>query len=128
MQSFPEAYAKGDPLGTQSIWGWHSFPNTENLKIEEAYKTYDLEGRKISYTVQGKEPAAKKAVEYFRVNQHRLQLGNIGLEIKKKDGSLATAGDIKDINQKAFALTASTSCTSIGKFLPISRAPNSVMA
>jgi hypothetical protein len=100
MQSFPESYAKGVPLGTQSIWGWHSFPNTENLKIEEAYKTYDLEGRKISYTVQGKEPAAKKAVEYFRVNQHRLQLGNIGLEIKKKDGSLATAADIKSINQQ----------------------------
>ena len=38
MQSFPEAYAKGIPLGTQSVWGWHSFPNTENLKIEEAQK------------------------------------------------------------------------------------------
>jgi hypothetical protein len=100
LQSFPEAYAKGVPLGTQSVWGWHSFPNTENLKVEEAQKTYELEGRKISYTVQPKEAAAKKAVEYFRVNQHRLQLGNIGLEIKKKDGSLATAVDIKDINQR----------------------------
>jgi protein-glucosylgalactosylhydroxylysine glucosidase len=100
MQSFPEAYAKGVPLGTQSVWGWHSFPNTENLKVEEAQKTYLLEGRKISYTIQPKEPEAKKAVEYFRVNQHRLQLGNIGLEIKKKDGSLATAGDIKNINQQ----------------------------
>ncbi|TMI64517.1 MAG: hypothetical protein E6H07_00955 [Bacteroidetes bacterium] len=101
MQSFPEAYAKGVPLGTQSVWGWHSFPNTENLKIEEAQKTYELEGRNISYTVQLKEPEeSKKAVEYFRVNQHRLQLGNIGLEIKKKDGSLATADDIKDIKQK----------------------------
>lgn len=101
MQSFPEAYAKGVPLGTQSVWGWHSFPNTENLKVEQAQKTYELEGRKISYTVQPKEPElAKKAVEYFRVNQHRLQLGNIGMEIKKKDGSLATAGDIKNINQQ----------------------------
>jgi protein-glucosylgalactosylhydroxylysine glucosidase len=100
MQSFPEAYAKGVPLGTQSVWGWHSFPNTENLKVEEAQKTYDLEGRKISYTVQPKEAAAKKAVEYFRVNQHRLQLGNIGLEIKKKDGSLVTAKDIKGFNQE----------------------------
>jgi len=87
MQSFPDAYAKGVPLGTQSVWGWHSFPNTENLVVEQAQKTYELEGRKISYTVQPKEPElAKKAVEYFRVNQHRLQLGNIGMEIKKKDG------------------------------------------
>src|SRR4030095_7127335 len=56
MQSFPDIYANGVPLGTQSVWGWHSFPNTENLKIEEAQKVYDLEGRKISYTVQPKEP------------------------------------------------------------------------
>jgi hypothetical protein len=101
LQSFPDSYANGVPLGTQSVWGWHSFPNTENLKIEEAQKVYDLEGRKISYTVQPKEPeGARKAVEYFRVNPHRLQLGNIGLEIKKKDGSLATAEDIKNINQQ----------------------------
>ena len=101
MQSFPEAYEKGVPLGTQSVWGWHSFPNTENLKIEEAQKTYQLEGREISYTVQLKEPdRTKRAVEYFRVNPHRLQLGNIGLEIKKKDGSLATANDIEKISQQ----------------------------
>lgn len=100
MQSFPDAYAKGVPLGTQSVWGWHNFPNTENIKIEQAQKTYDLEGRKISYTVQGKEPESKKAVEYFRVNPHRLQLGNIGLEIKKKDGTLATVDDIQNINQQ----------------------------
>ena len=101
MQSFPDAYANGVPLGTESVWGWHSFPNTENLRIEEAQKVYELEGRKISYTVQPKEPErAKKAVEYFRVNPHRLQLGNIGLEIKKKDGSLATINDIKNINQQ----------------------------
>lgn len=101
MQSFTDAYAKGVPLGTQSVWGWHSFPNTENLKVEEAQKTYELEGRKISYTVQPKEPErAKKAVEYFRVNPHRLQLGNIGLEIKMKDGSLAAVADIKNIKQE----------------------------
>lgn len=101
MQSFPEAYEKGVPLGTQSVWGWHSFPNAENLKIEETQKIYELDGRKISYTVQLKESErARKAVEYFRVNPHRLQLANIGLEIKKKDGSLATVDDIKNINQQ----------------------------
>ncbi len=101
MQSFPDAYANGVPLGTESEWGWHSFPNTENLKIEDAQKTYELEGKKISYTVQLKEPEqSKKAVEYFRVNQHRLQLGNIGLEITKKDGSIAGIEDIKNIQQQ----------------------------
>ncbi len=101
MQSFPESYAKGVPLGTQSVWGWHSFPNTKNLKIEEAQKIYELEGRKISYTVQIKEPERnKRAVEYLRVNPHRLQLGNVGLEIIKKDGSTARAEDIKNIKQQ----------------------------
>ena len=101
MQSFPDAYIKGVPLGTQSVWGWHSFPNTENLRVEEAQKVYELEGRKISYTVQPKEGGrVKMAVEYFRVNPHRLQLGNIGLEIKKSDGTLATAKDIQKINQE----------------------------
>ena len=106
MQSFPELYAKGVPLGTQSVWGWHSFPNNEYLIIEEAQKIYTIEGRKISYTVQPKEPErAKKAVEYFRVNPHRLQLGNIGLEITKNDGSLATSTDIKNINQQLDVFT-----------------------
>src|SRR6188768_3655331 len=83
MQSFPDAYANGVPVSIQMIWAWHSFSNTENLRIEEAQKVYELEGRKISYTVQPKEPErVKKAVEYFRINPHRLQLGNIGLEIK----------------------------------------------
>ena len=106
MQSFQELCAKGVPLGTQSVWGWHSFPNNEHLIIEEAQKVYTIEGRKISYTVQPKEPErAKKAVEYFRVNPHRLQLGNIGLEITKNDGSLATSTDIKNINQQLDVFT-----------------------
>ena len=106
MQSFPAAYEKGVPLGTQSVWGWHSFPNLDNCNIEDAQKTYEIEGRKISYTVQPKEPErAKKAVEYFRVNPHRLQLGNIGLEITKNDGSLATSTDIKNINQQLDVFT-----------------------
>ena len=27
LQTFPVAYKKGVPLGTQSQWGWHSFGN-----------------------------------------------------------------------------------------------------
>ena len=26
LQTFPVEYSKGMPLGTQSQWGWHSFP------------------------------------------------------------------------------------------------------
>ena len=101
LQTFPEYYKKGVPLGTQSEWGWHSFPNTENYREEETLQEYELNGKKITYAVQRKDPKRnKEASDYFRINQHRLQLGNIGLDITKKDGSLITLADVKDIDQK----------------------------
>lgn len=101
LQSFPEYYQQGVPLGTQSSWGWHSFPNPAGYRMEETMKTYTLEGKSIPYPVQWRTPDRnRQAAEYFRVNPHRLQLGNIGLEIKKKDGSLAGIQDIKNIRQR----------------------------
>ena len=101
LQSFPDLYKGGVPLGTQSEWGWHSFPNTGNYKFEESLRTYELEGKKIPYPVQWKEAGRnKEAADYFRVNPHRLQLGNIGLEIMKKNGQPAGIDDIKNINQQ----------------------------
>lgn len=38
LQSFPEDYVHGIPLGTMSDWGWHSFPNDSNYKIDEAVR------------------------------------------------------------------------------------------
>ena len=101
LQSFPDAYARGVPLGTESEWGWHSFIDTANYLFNETLKDYNLDGRNISYSVQLKTPERKKnAVEWFRQNPHRLQLGNIGFEITKKDGSLAQINDIKAIHQE----------------------------
>ena len=100
LQTFPEKYAKGIPLGTQSEWGWHSFPNTENYQFEETLTTYQFNGRPVSYSVQStKDERAKKAINFLRQNPHRLQLGNLGFEILKKDGSKAQIEDIKDIRQ-----------------------------
>lgn len=100
LQSFPARYAKGVCLGTQSQWGWGSFKNEANYKVTEAYKYYDQYDRKIPYTVQLNEPLrAKEATNYFRQNVHRLQLGNIGFDLIKKNGKLATVNDIKNINQ-----------------------------
>ena len=101
LQSFPNEYAKGVPLGTQSEWGWHSFPNVNNIPFEDALKTYQLNGRPVKYAVQwGSGPEQhKKAADYYRVNQHRLQLANIGFDIYKKDGSAAQLSDIKNIRQ-----------------------------
>jgi len=100
LQSFPEYYKRGVPLGTQSEWGWHSYPNPDNLKFEETLQDYQQNGRKVSYSIQGKgNERGKQATEYYRVNQHRLQLGNIGLDIYKKDGALAAISDLKNVNQ-----------------------------
>jgi len=101
LQSFPDAYEKGVPLGTESEWGWHSFPNTNGYVFEDALKTYQLNGRPVQYAVQNGSGAdkKKKTADYFRANLHRLQLANVGFEITKKDGSLATINDIQNIRQ-----------------------------
>jgi protein-glucosylgalactosylhydroxylysine glucosidase len=101
LQTFPEKYQRGIPLGTQAEWGWDAYKNVNFYKFSETLKDVDQYGRKISYSTQIKEPARKKeAVEWFRQNPHLLQLGNIGFEITKKDGSLVQPEDIKAINQK----------------------------
>lgn len=101
LQSFPEAYKKGIPLGTQSEWGWHSFMDTADYKPEEALKEYEFNGRKTSYAVQWNEPGRNKdAANWFRQNPHRLQLGHIGFELMKKNGAFATIDDIQNINQQ----------------------------
>ncbi|MEP6595666.1 MAG: hypothetical protein ABJA71_06950, partial [Ginsengibacter sp.] len=101
LQTFPKKYEKGIPLGTQSEWGWHSFIDTSNFKREEAIKTYHINGRDIGYTVQWNSPQRNKdASNWFRQNPHRLQLGNVGFEIIKKDGALISPDDIKNIEQQ----------------------------
>lgn len=101
MQSYPQNYMQGVPLCSMSDWGWHSFPNTENLKHEETEKEMDLgHGRKEVYAVEYKtEGRGKKATEYFRINPHRLNLGNVALVIKDGKGQIKEA-DIKDIDQQ----------------------------
>ncbi len=101
LQTFPKKYEKGVSLGTQSEWGWHSFVDTVFYQREEAIKTYHLNGRDIGYTVQWNSPERNKAAaNWFRQNPHRLQLGNIGFEITKKDGSLITPPDVQNIEQQ----------------------------
>ncbi len=79
LQSFPELYSGGVPLGTQSQWGWHSFANPEGLKFEETLKAYDFgRGHEELYTCQLKGGRAEAASDWYRVNPHRLHLGAIG--------------------------------------------------
>lgn len=72
LQTFPEMYAKGIPLGTMSDWGWHSFPDTVGYSFDEVL----VDG----YACQLKDPRGKAASDWFRVNPHRLHLGIVGFE------------------------------------------------
>ena len=74
LQTFGDYYYEnGIPLETMSNWGWHSFPNTENLTLEDAQKEYDFHGGKVPYASLEKSPAG----QYFRKNPHRIPLGQL---------------------------------------------------
>ncbi len=101
LQTFPEHYDKGIPLGTQSEWGWHSFKDTAGYKFDETLKTYTLNGRNVSYSVQWNQPGRNRnAANWFRENVHRLQLGNLGFVLLHKDGSEAQITEIQNIRQE----------------------------
>lgn len=100
LQTFPERYAKGVSLGTQSEWGWNRWKDTVGYKFEETLKEYTLNGKKSTYSIQYSEPLRKRnAADWFRKSVHRIQLGNLGFDLYKKDGSLAKPIDIKNIRQ-----------------------------
>ena len=97
LQTFYFEYENGVPLGTQSNWGWHTNPNTENYQWNETLKYWDMEGRKVPYRHQLKNPPrAQAACNYFRENPHRLHLGMIGLVLTKTNGEKALISDIKN--------------------------------
>lgn len=95
MQSLEQYYYNnGIPLETLSTFAWHSFPNTDHLKLEDAMKESDFHGRKILYASQEKNAAGK----YFRQNPHPAPLGQISLV--RENGELLQVKDITDVNQK----------------------------
>lgn len=85
LQTFPDHYKKGVPLGTQSQWGWHSFPNVKNYKPAEVLKEFDFgRGHKEIYSCQFKDGSRQQdACNFLRENPHRLHLGIVGMELKE---------------------------------------------
>jgi hypothetical protein len=101
LQTFPDSYKNGIPLGTQSEWGWDRFKDTAGYRLEESLRSYQQYGRQVSYAVQVKKPERNKnASEWLRQNVHRLQLGSLGFEIILKSGKAAGPTDIRNIDQQ----------------------------
>ncbi|MBQ6681488.1 MAG: hypothetical protein IJM78_04595 [Prevotella sp.] len=74
LQTFPQSYAQGVPLGTMSNWGWHYAPNVQGYNFREVLEEHDFgHGHKELYAGQ-----KSKAADYFRSNPHRLHLGTVG--------------------------------------------------
>ncbi len=94
LQTFPELYAKGVPLGTMSDWGWHSFANPNHYVPTDALEAKDFgRGRKELYSAQFSTPGRQHdASEWLRVNPHRLHLGTVGL-------ALSNPSEVKNINE-----------------------------
>jgi protein-glucosylgalactosylhydroxylysine glucosidase len=99
LQTFPEFYSKGIPLGTMSDWGWHTGENPENFTLQDVYKTYDVHGKNVDYVRQyraGEDKFKADASEWLRTNPHRIHLGMIGLKILKEDGTEISISDIRN--------------------------------
>ena len=93
LQTWPELYANGVPLGTMSDWGWHSFPNIDDYTAEECLREYDFgRGHAEPYSCQFPEGRLQEAADYLRANPHRIHLGVVGF-------SGVDLEDISDIDQ-----------------------------
>lgn len=95
MQTFENYYHEnGIPLETLSTWVWHSFPNPQNLKLEDAMKEIDFHGRKIAYASLEKSVAG----EYYRQNPHPVPLGQISLT--QENGTALNMSALSHVDQK----------------------------
>lgn len=105
LQTFPDFYEAGTPLHTLSEWSWHSFPNPENFRMEDVLKPYDVHGRTVTYLDGSLEPQegiqdrAKQAVAWLRANPHRIDLGRVGLVLRRDDGRKAEITDLAATSQ-----------------------------
>jgi hypothetical protein len=99
LQTFPEFYSRGIPLGTMSDWGWHTSENPENFNLDDVSRTYQVHGRPVDYVHQfrpGEESRKIEASDWLRANPHRIHLGMIGLQIMNADGTETTISDVSD--------------------------------
>jgi protein-glucosylgalactosylhydroxylysine glucosidase len=103
LQTFPEYYEKGIPLGTMAQWCWHSFPNPEKYTLEDVIKYYRVGSDSVPYYFQYADSTAGRkysATQWLRENPHRLHLGLIGLEMITQDSTLIGINDIQHPVQK----------------------------
>ncbi|MGK7395719.1 MAG: hypothetical protein ACNS62_14160 [Candidatus Cyclobacteriaceae bacterium M3_2C_046] len=111
LQTFPESYEEGIPLGTQTNWAWQSFPNPEDYTLNQVVAQFPSCEDSIPYLYRFGKGEKGAASEYLRQNPHRLHLGLIGYEIRKSNGEVITMEDVQDIDFSLDMWTGSISST-----------------
>src|SRR5262252_7924111 len=48
LQTFPDTY-RDIPLATQATWAWHTFPNPNGYRLEDAMSTFEVDRRAVTY-------------------------------------------------------------------------------
>ncbi|MHC4637271.1 MAG: hypothetical protein ACYTBP_07560 [Planctomycetota bacterium] len=95
LQTFLSFYDQGIGLSTMAEWGWHTIANTDGYKYEDTLEQVDTYGRKVTYNINMKSPAAN----YFRANPHQSNLAQLGFILLKSDGTPASADNLENPKQ-----------------------------
>lgn len=101
LQTFPNEYENGIPLGTQAQWAWHRIPSEKKYSLRDVVVPYaSCDSSFAPYPVQHNSGEAAKATQQLRANPHRLHLGLVGLQLTKKNGETVALADLQDIHQE----------------------------
>ncbi|HLL91164.1 MAG TPA: hypothetical protein VK324_17840, partial [Tepidisphaeraceae bacterium] len=114
LQTFPNLYDDGMPLGTMAQWGWHTAAHPEQKTADDfRWTDLDVAGRKVPYVYLSKyrwfghrdhgtfvDPANDALGVYLQHNPHRRHLGLIGLKLIDPSGNEATLDRLTDIEQR----------------------------
>ncbi|MDR3687986.1 MAG: hypothetical protein P4L46_01315 [Fimbriimonas sp.] len=86
-------------FNTMSDWGWASRPLPPGVKISDFEgQVWDTHGRPVRYPMP--DPNHPAISEWLAGNPHRINLGRLGLEIDRRDGTLAVASDLHAVSQR----------------------------
>ena len=87
------------PFNTMSHWSWHSNPLPTGLQPDDFKgQMMDTHGRRIPYSIQN--PEQTELSEWLAQNPHCFNLGRIGFQLLKSDGTEAKVEDLKNTHQE----------------------------
>lgn len=87
------------PFNTMADWAWHSFPLPAGVTPAE-YQGLPLEtwGRQVMYPLP--DPEKPELTRWLAGNPHKVNLGRMGLILRRANGQLAKEEDLEDVRQE----------------------------